>query len=325
MPRLVAGFFVYRHLGLELCNIAYMKRFLPFIKIHNRTAIITLMPILFIGCGSTNPIPKVNVYDGELNQYGKYHGKGVLTYPNGHQYVGEFKDGKNNGQGTFTWPDGKKYIGELKDSKYSGAGVLFKVDGEIQSGTWAKDIFQQEMTIESVNNYLKNNYPQFKGLNYETPTPVVSLLKDDILVLPPPEKRVFIAVVDFTGNNVSVGDCQALTDRLRAELFNIKYYNVIEREMMDEIISEQGFQQSGCTTDECMVQVGKLIGVEQIVGGSISKVGNTYSVSARMVKVESGGISTSATYDFKGEIDGLLTKGMKQVAIKLVNATISSP
>ena len=341
-----------------------MKRFLPFIKIHNRTAIITLMPILFIGCGATNPIPKVNVYDGELNQYGKYHGKGVLTYPNGHQYVGEFKDGKingygiytwpdgeqyvgefkdgknngqgtftwpdgkkyvgefkdgkYNGQGTFTWPDGKKYIGELKDSKYSGAGVLFKVDGEIQSGTWAKDIFQQEMTIESVNNYLKNNYPQFKGLNYETPTPVVSLLKDDILVLPPPEKRVFIAVVDFTGNNVSVGDCQALTDRLRAELFNIKYYNVIEREMMDEIISEQGFQQSGCTTDECMVQVGKLIGVEQIVGGSISKVGSTYSVSARMVSIETGDISKISTYDFRGEIDDLLISGMKEVALQFI-------
>ena len=196
--------------------------------------------------------------------------------------------------------------------------MLFKVDGEIQSGTWAKDIFQQEMTIESVNNYLKNNYPQFKGLNYETPTPVVSLLKDDILVLPPPEKRVFIAVVDFTGNNVSVGDCQELTDRLRAELFNIKYYNVIEREMMDEIISEQGFQQSGCTTDECMVQVGKLIGVEQIVGGSISKVGSTYSVSARMVSIETGDISKIATYDFRGEIDDLLISGMKKVALQFI-------
>ena len=82
-----------------------------------------------------------------------------------------------------------------------------------------------------------------------------------------------------------------------------------------------GFQQSGCTTDECMVQVGKLIGVEQIVGGSISKVGSTYSVSARMVSIETGDISKIATYDFRGEIDGLLTKGMKQVAIKLANAS----
>ena len=35
--------------------------------------------------------------------------------------------------------------------------------------------------------------------------------------------------------------------------------------MMEQILVEQGFQQSGCTTNECMVEVGKLIGVENIV------------------------------------------------------------
>ena len=32
-PRQVAGFFVYRHLGLAWCNIGYMKRFLPLLII----------------------------------------------------------------------------------------------------------------------------------------------------------------------------------------------------------------------------------------------------------------------------------------------------
>jgi len=127
-----------------------------------------------------------------------------------------------------------------------------------------------------------------------------------------------IAVVDFTGNNVSVGDCRALTDRLRSELFNTKYFKVIEREMMDEIIKEQGFQQSGCTTNECMVTVGKLIGVEKIVGGSISQVGNVYSVSARIVSIETGEIENTAVYDHTGNIGELLTGGMKKVAYELI-------
>ena len=111
---------------------------------------------------------------------------------------------------------------------------------------------------------------------------------------------------------------RALTDRLRIELFNTKYFKVIEREMMEEILTEQGFQQTGCATDECMVRVGKLIGVEQIVGGSISKVGRTYSVSSRIVSVETGKILKGTTYDYKGEIDELLTEGMRMVAIGLV-------
>ena len=204
---------------------------------------------------------------------------------------------------------------------YNGKGVLFHSDGKIEPGVWGEIragnyyrpmTLTEQWTIEAVGNYLKKTYPQFDGFDYEPPEKIVSKK---------PERSVFIAVVDLRGNNVPDDDCRALTDRLRAELFDTKYYKVIERAMMEEIMKEQGFQQSGCTTNECMVEVGKLIGVEQIVGGSISKVGSTYSVSARMVKVETGGISTSATYDFKGEIDGLLTKGMKQVAIKLANAT----
>ena len=58
--------------------------------------------ILLISCTTA---PKIN-YEGELNDDGLYHGKGVITYSNGEKYVGEFKDGKYNGQGTLTYPIG---------------------------------------------------------------------------------------------------------------------------------------------------------------------------------------------------------------------------
>jgi curli biogenesis system outer membrane secretion channel CsgG len=195
--------------------------------------------------------------------------------------------------------------------------VLFKVNGEIQSGTWANNTFQTQWTIEAVDNFLRNKYPQYKGLNYSAPS--VSSPKNDITELPPPpETPTNIAVVDFNGNNISDGEVRALTDRLRAELFKTKHFNVIEREMMQEVLKEQGFQQSGCTTDECMVQIGRLIGVQKIIGGSISKVGNIYSVSSRIVNVETGEIEKSEVYDHIGEIGQLLTNGMREVAIGLV-------
>ena len=95
-----------------------------------------------------------------------------------------------------------------------------------------------------------------------------------------------IAVVDFDGKGVSDTDASALTDRLRTELYNSGHFKVVERDMMKEILNEQGFQQSGMTSDEYFVEVGRLIGVEKIVGGSVNKVGNMYSVSARIVSVE---------------------------------------
>ena len=88
--------------------------------------------------------------------------------------------------------------------------------------------------------------------------------------------------------------------------------------MMDDILEEQKFQTSGCVSDECIVEIGKMIGVEQIVGGSISQVGNIFSVSARIVNVETGEIENTEVYDHTGNIGQLLTEGMRMVAIGLV-------
>jgi len=126
-----------------------------------------------------------------------------------------------------------------------------------------------------------------------------------------------IAVLDLSAEGISGSEARTLTDRLRTELFNTGQYTVIEREMMDDILNEQGLQQSGCTSTECIVEVGRLIGVEQVIGGSIGKVGNVYSISARTISVETGQIIRVATYDHMGELGDLLRFGMKNVALVL--------
>ena len=86
---------------------------------------------------------------------------------------------------------------------------------------------------------------------------------------------------------------------------------------MDEVLKEQAFQQSGCVSSECAVEVGKLLGVENIITGSISRVGTIYSVEARAVSVGSGEIIKSVIYDHSGNVGSLLTEGMRKVAEEL--------
>ena len=131
-----------------------------------------------------------------------------------------------------------------------------------------------------------------------------------------------IAVIDFEAKGVSKMEASALTDRLRDELFKTGQYKVVERAMMEEILNEQGFQLSGCTSDECVIEIGKLIGVEQIVGGSISKIGSVYSISSRMISVETSEVIQVANYDFTGDIGTLLTQGMKNAAIQLATGNV---
>ncbi|MCB0283889.1 MAG: hypothetical protein KDF60_14985 [Calditrichaeota bacterium] len=120
-------------------------------------------------------------------------------------------------------------------------------------------------------------------------------------------EKIPIAIIDLDANGISISEVKTLTDRLRNELFYSKKFQVLEREKMEEILVEQGFQQSGCTSNECLVEAGKLINVKHIIGGSVGKVGQTYTVSLRMIDVEKGKIISIATQDYKGQIDGLLT------------------
>jgi len=132
-----------------------------------------------------------------------------------------------------------------------------------------------------------------------------------------------IAVLELEGKGLSEMEASILSDRLRHELFQTGKYRVIERELMGEIMNEQGFQLSECTSTECMVQIGQVLGVDQMVGGSVSKFGTMYSVAVRLVSVETGEFLGTATYDHEGRMEDLLKYGMKAVSGKLGGLKVS--
>ena len=83
---------------------------------------------------------------------------------------------------------------------------------------------------------------------------------------------------------------------------------MVERRMMGELLEEQGFQQLGCTSDECAIEVGQLLGVEFILGGAIGKVGETFTIDARMISVETGVTERVKELTYEGKVDGLITE-----------------
>jgi hypothetical protein len=134
-------------------------------------------------------------------------------------------------------------------------------------------------------------------------------------------KRTSVAILDLEPKGVPESEVSALSDRLRTELFMTDAFDVMERGKMQEILKEQGFQQSGaCNSDACAVEVGQLIGVEKMIAGSLGKVGRTYSVNLRMINVRTGRMERSVTKDYEGDIDKLLTQVMKTVAQVMANS-----
>ena len=116
-----------------------------------------------------------------------------------------------------------------------------------------------------------------------------------------------VAILDFEGRGINQMEAQTLTDRLMSEMVNTNAVIMVERNQMEEIMQEQGFQQSGCTTSECAAEVGALLGVQNMVSGSFGKLGNSYTIDAKLFSVSTGGTIRSVSKTYKGEVDGLLT------------------
>jgi TolB-like protein len=130
-------------------------------------------------------------------------------------------------------------------------------------------------------------------------------------------QRVNIAVLDLDPTGVSVEDSRFLSDRLRTELFETGSFQVIEREKMEEILNEQGFQNTGCTSVECAVEIGQLLNVNRIVAGALGKIEDIYSISLRMIDVQTGAIVKTATEDYEGKLSEVLTDVIPEVAGRL--------
>ncbi len=119
-----------------------------------------------------------------------------------------------------------------------------------------------------------------------------------------------IAVFDFKALNVSAADAAAISDFVRTALVNTGGYTVLERSNIDKILAEQGFQQTGCTTEECAIQIGKLLNVQKAVIGSYSKVNDLNFITANIIDMETSRIIISKRVNFKdiGDVDSAVDK-----------------
>ena len=122
------------------------------------------------------------------------------------------------------------------------------------------------------------------------------------------DKRPTVAILDFEGQGVDASEVQTLTERMRTEIGNTNAVRLIERKAVEKIMQEQGFQQTGCTTDECAAEVGQLLGVQFMISGSIGKMGKSYTIDAKMFSVETSETIRTKSATHKGDVSGLLTE-----------------
>jgi hypothetical protein len=81
-------------------------------------------------------------YEGDVDEAGKKHGKGKMTYNYGAIYDGTWENDEPNGIGKYSYPDRETtYEGEFKNGEFSGHGVYkSKPNAIIYRGEFKNDL-----------------------------------------------------------------------------------------------------------------------------------------------------------------------------------------
>jgi len=132
-----------------------------------------------------------------------------------------------------------------------------------------------------------------------------------------------VAVVDLSGSGFTKDELISVTARIIYEISQTNRFTVVDRDKRNEILDEQQFQLSGCTSDGCVVEIGKLVGVEKMISGTATKIGTVYSINLKMTDVSTGAIVVNIIEDFDGNLKDFIQITLKNAALKLVAESAS--
>ncbi len=125
------------------------------------------------------------------------------------------------------------------------------------------------------------------------------------------------AIINTTNIGISKEIALMATQKIRSEIYKRKIFNLVERDKMEEILKEQGFQLSGCTSTECAVEIGKLLNVHLIIGSSLGKIGNIYSLEIRLIDVGTGKVLILVSEESEVKLEDFYKNNIEQAVNNL--------
>jgi curli biogenesis system outer membrane secretion channel CsgG len=113
-------------------------------------------------------------------------------------------------------------------------------------------------------------------------------------------KPMVIALADFVtadGKVTRLG--HYVSDKITPYFTRSARFSVQERALIDKVIQEHKFQASAFVDEDSAQEVGKLLGAETIITGTISELSDAYYINAKAVGVTKGNILASIDVEIK--------------------------
>ncbi len=109
-------------------------------------------------------------------------------------------------------------------------------------------------------------------------------------------EQLRLAVNELDAVGVDAQTARVVSDHLRSKLIETRRFIIPERDKMEEILAEQavGLTVGECYSQECAIELGRLLQANKMVVGTVSRLNDTYNISIRFLDLESGAAEFSA-------------------------------
>lgn len=127
-------------------------------------------------------------------------------------------------------------------------------------------------------------------------------------------QKTTVAIAEFVDLDGRVtGFGKFLAEELVTRLYKTKKLKVIERQRLDKVIAEQKLSLTEIIEASSAKRIGRILGVDAIVAGTISELGNNFRINARIINTETGELLAAAgtTVAKDQEVCSLINCGAK--------------
>jgi TolB-like protein len=120
--------------------------------------------------------------------------------------------------------------------------------------------------------------------------------------------KVKLAFIGLEASGVAESTAAGISEIILDTLVKTHRFDVVERQQLEALLEEQALSLSGCTSTECMVEVGQLAGADKALVGTVSQVGSIYTLTLRLADVTTGKLEYSDSAESLS-LEDLLNEG----------------
>ncbi len=126
-----------------------------------------------------------------------------------------------------------------------------------------------------------------------------------------------VAVLEFDAVDTEDKIARGVSELIRTELSGSEVFQVVERARLAQVLSEQALHASGLVDEASAVELGRIVGADYVIVGSVTRFSNSWTVAARFIEVETTEALTGVTETANAE--WAIPKACREVASALAD------